>query len=78
MLPHSLAVSFCQKCLETLFFFACSEDKTIQFVGLASRIWLRRNEVLHGGTFTHPCELVLQTIRVVEEYKQVQLDGMSI
>jgi hypothetical protein len=51
-------------------FYVCSEEETIQFVGLVHRIWLKRNEVLHGGIFTHPRELVLQALRVVEEYKQ--------
>jgi hypothetical protein len=44
-------------------------------VGLVRRIWLRRNEVLHGGIFTHPRELVLQALRAVEEYKQAQFEG---
>jgi hypothetical protein len=58
-------------------FGACSEEETVQVVGLVRRIWLRRNEALHGGVFTHPRELVQQTLRAVEEYKQVQIAGES-
>jgi hypothetical protein len=45
-------------------FDACSEEETVQFMGLARHIWLRRNEVLYGGVFTHQRELMIQTIRV--------------
>jgi ribonuclease HI len=53
----------------------CSEEETVQFMGLARHIWLRRNEVLYGGVFTHPRELMIQTIRAGEEYKQAQQAG---
>jgi ribonuclease HI len=56
-------------------FEVCSEEETVQFVGLVRRIWLRRNEVLHGGIFTHPRELVLQALRAAEEYKQAHFEG---
>jgi hypothetical protein len=58
-------------------FGVCLKEETVQFVGLVRHIWLRRNEVLHGDVCTHPCELVQQNLRVVEEYKQVQIAGKS-
>jgi hypothetical protein len=39
-------------------FGVCLKEETVQFVGLVRRIWLRRNEVLHGDVCTHPCKLV--------------------
>ena len=36
----------------------CSIGEVELFAVLAHRIWLRRNDVVHGGTFTHPTELV--------------------
>jgi hypothetical protein len=29
-----------------------------QFVGIARRLWMQRNEVVHGGRMTHPNDLV--------------------
>lgn len=45
----------------------CSPDEFMQFVGTARRIWLHRNEVIQGGHFTHPNEVVKQTLVSVEE-----------
>jgi hypothetical protein len=36
----------------------CSIKEVELFAILARRIWLRRNDVVHGGTFTHPTKLV--------------------
>ena len=35
-------------------FNKCEEEEINLFVGLARKIWVRRNEVVHGGSFTHP------------------------
>jgi hypothetical protein len=39
---------------------SCEEDKFQLFVEIARRVWLRQNEVVHGGPFTHPTALVQQ------------------
>jgi hypothetical protein len=36
----------------------CDEDKLRLFVSIARRIWFCRNEIVHGGPFTHPTVLV--------------------
>ncbi|XP_059429074.1 uncharacterized protein LOC132162872 [Corylus avellana] len=56
-------------------FSACTKEDIVQFVGLVRRIWLRRNDVLHGGVFSHPRELVQRNLHAIEEYKQAQDDG---
>lgn len=33
-----------------------------QFVGIARRIWLQRNEVVRGGIFSHPNTVVKQAL----------------
>ena len=38
----------------------CTIKEFIHFVGTARRIWLRRNEVVHGGRFWHPGEIIQQ------------------
>jgi hypothetical protein len=43
------------------------------FVELARRIWMRRNTVIHGGSFTHPDILVQNVLMAVEEYMQAQV-----
>jgi hypothetical protein len=42
------------------------------FVGIARRIWMRRNEVLHGGSFTHPSVIIQQVQKAIEEFQQAQ------
>lgn len=36
----------------------CGIDEFQLFVGIARRIWLRRNVVIHEGTFLHPNDVV--------------------
>ena len=47
----------------------CSVEEMAQFVGLARRIWLRRNVVTHGGSFTHPNRLVALTKQAMEDFR---------
>jgi hypothetical protein len=49
-------------------FKICDEDEIKLFVGLARKIWFRRNEVLHGGSFTHPNVLVQRAMSSVAEF----------
>jgi hypothetical protein len=39
-------------------FLTCDLQEIEQFVGMARRLWLRRNEFLHDGQFRHPNMLV--------------------
>ena len=41
-----------------------------QFVGMVRRLWLRRNDVLHGEHFVHPNVLVQQTNMAIEEFSR--------
>jgi hypothetical protein len=39
-----------------------------QFAGFVRRIWLRRNEFIHGGSLSHPIEIVTRTKEAMEEF----------
>jgi hypothetical protein len=55
--------------------FASYDEKEIQlFVGLAQKIWMRRNDVVHGNPFTHPTELMVRARRDLDNYRRV-IDG---
>ena len=56
-------------------FGSCGQEDIALFVGIARRIWLRRNEVLHGGKFLHPSELILQTRKAITEFQQAHVVG---
>jgi hypothetical protein len=45
----------------------CNKTEFAFFAGIAWRIWLRRNELLHGGTFLHPNIILKHSAWVVEE-----------
>jgi hypothetical protein len=40
-----------------------------QFAGFVRRIWLRRNEFIHGGSLSHPIEIVTRTKEAMEEFQ---------
>jgi ribonuclease HI len=46
----------------------CNPDAMRQFVGMARRIWLRRNEYIHGSMLSHPKLIVEQTNRAILEF----------
>lgn len=48
----------------------CDDEEICVFIGLARRLWFRRNEVVHGGVFTHPNALVQQTLKFKVEYSK--------
>jgi ribonuclease HI len=54
-------------------FKKCEEEEINLFVGLARKIWFRRNEVVHGGSFTHPNVLVQQAKEAVAEFKAANI-----
>jgi hypothetical protein len=41
----------------------CETEDVVLFVGLAKRIWMRRNDLVHGGLFASPQVLLQATIR---------------
>ncbi|XP_059436152.1 uncharacterized protein LOC132169081 [Corylus avellana] len=43
-----------------------------QFANIARRIWLRRNELIHGGVFLNPNLLIQQAIRAVTLFHLVR------
>jgi hypothetical protein len=49
----------------------CSSEEFAQFMSIAWRIWLRRNEVIHGGAFLHPGQMVKQAVQVGEKFQEV-------
>ena len=49
-------------------FRMCDEDELRLFVSLPRRVWFRRNEVVHGGPFTHPTVLVQQATHAILEF----------
>jgi hypothetical protein len=49
----------------------CSHAEFAQFVSTAWRIWLRRNEVLHGGAFLHPSQIVKNVSQAGEKFQEV-------
>ena len=42
------------------------------FVGISRRLWLRRNEAVHGGSFQYPDGLVKRALLAVEEFRMAQ------
>jgi hypothetical protein len=50
-------------------FTKCEEEDINLFVGLARKIWFRRNEVVHGGSFTHPKVLVQRAKEALAEFR---------
>ena len=39
-----------------------------QFVGIARRIWIRKNKVVHGKAFAHPDILAKGMLLAIEEF----------
>jgi hypothetical protein len=48
------------------------------FVGIARRLWLRRNDVVYGGSLLHPSLLVQRAIVAREEYTQANEAGVGV
>jgi ribonuclease HI len=45
------------------------------FIGLARRLWMIRNNMLHGGSFVPPAVIFNQANRALEEFKVTQAEG---
>jgi hypothetical protein len=46
-----------------------NEEETKLFVGLARKLWLRRNEILHGGRFCGPDAMIEQVKKAIEDFE---------
>lgn len=53
-------------------FSKCGQEEMALFAGLARRIWLRRNNVLHGGSFSHPNVIMQLATRALDDFKNAQ------
>ncbi|XP_059441935.1 uncharacterized protein LOC132174268 [Corylus avellana] len=53
-------------------FSKCDQQEMALFAGLARRIWLRRNDVLHGGSFSHPNVIMQLATRALDVFKNAQ------
>jgi hypothetical protein len=51
--------------------FAHDDQEEIKlFGGISQRLWLRRNEVVHGGSMTHPNSIVQRTLAAIQDFSQ--------
>jgi hypothetical protein len=48
----------------------CDSDVIKLFVGVARRLWLRRNPLIHEGIFVPPAVLMKQSSDAVEDYRK--------
>jgi hypothetical protein len=56
-------------------FEKCNAEEIQLFVGIARKIWLRRNDVVHGNSFTHPTILVLCARKNLADFLQATKHG---
>jgi hypothetical protein len=48
------------------------------FVSLARRIWLGRNDVLHGGVFAHTIVLIQRAIQAMEDFNEAHCSRLEV
>ena len=53
----------------------CATEEVELFAIVAQRIWHHRNEVVHGGNFLHPTQVVREVVTSLEDFKRVNLQG---
>jgi hypothetical protein len=49
----------------------CEKDEVELFAVVARQIWLRSNDLVHGGTFTHPSLLLKSTENALKEFQRL-------
>jgi ribonuclease HI len=59
-------------------FRKCDMEEFELFVGIARRIWFRRNSVIHGGVFIHPNSLLQGAIEADAEFRRANSSDTSI
>jgi hypothetical protein len=50
----------------------CEVEEFQNFVAIVRRLWLRRNDILHGETFTSPETLLTKAKNYVQEFQEAQ------
>jgi hypothetical protein len=58
-------------------FKRCDEEEIRLFVGIARRVWLQRNDVVHGGPFLHPTVFVQQANDALSDFSTTMLSRES-
>ena len=58
-------------------FDMCDCEEVCQVLGIARRLWLRRNEVLHEGLFPHPVAMIQATKEAIVTYQAAHVFGFS-
>lgn len=58
-------------------FTKCDSEEIRQFVALARRLWLRRNDVVFGRAFIHPNTLIHEAKRAVENFSTANENGKA-
>jgi ribonuclease HI len=53
----------------------CAIEEVELFAIIARRIWHRRNEVVHGGDFRHPMQMVREAITTLKEFQRANQPG---
>lgn len=56
----------------------CDAEELGLFAGIARRVWLRRNEVVRDGKFTHPSALVQQAIEAQAQYVEANSPNQPV
>jgi hypothetical protein len=56
-------------------FSKCQPEELRHFAGIVRRMWLRRNEVVHGGPFLHPNLPVQNAVHAAEEFAELSQIG---
>ena len=51
-------------------FVYCDQEEIKLFVGIARRLRLRRNDVVHEGSLAHPTSLVQCIVTAMEEFSK--------
>lgn len=53
----------------------CDSEEILKFVDVERRIWLMRNEIIHGGPFAHLAAVVKSTKEAIIAYQTVHVKG---
>jgi hypothetical protein len=46
----------------------CEKEDVELFAIVARRLWLRRNDFIHGGQFTHPVQMLRDSVKALTEF----------
>jgi hypothetical protein len=60
----------------------CEKEELELFVATTRRIWLHRNDMVHGGFYTHPTQLLRDVRIALEDFKRInegkeEVDGLN-